>query len=66
MPFRQTAAAAAGGSVLRDEHRMSPHGGLLAVVFRFGRCKPLGDEICRVVGDRIPPLLADVLLVLRL
>ena len=52
--------------MLRDEHRMPAHGCLLAVVFRFGRCKPLGDEICRMVSDCIPAFLADVLLVLRL
>ena len=41
-------------------------GCLLAVVFRLGRCKPLGNEICRMVSNRVPSLLADVLLVLRL
>ncbi len=51
--------------MLRDEHRMPAHGCLLAVVFRFGRCKPLETKSAAWSAIVFQPF-ADVLLVLRL
>lgn len=64
IPFFQAASAAAGTGVLGDENGMSPHGGLLSVVFRRGGSKADGNEILCVDADGIKSLFAHVVLVL--
>ena len=51
VPLGQTAAAAGGGGVLGDEHRMAPHGRLTAVARGLGRCQTLGDEFTPMIEN---------------
>ena len=60
MPFREAAATAAAGGMLRDEDRVSPPRGLLPIISRLCRCQPLPDEISRMLLDLRPPLLLEV------
>jgi hypothetical protein len=60
VPLRQASAAAGGGRVLGDEHRMSTERRLPAVVARLGGREPLRDQLGRVVENRRQSLLVDV------
>ena len=60
VPFEQTASAAGSGGMLGNKNRMSPHGGLLSVVCRKIRGKPSGNEIYRMLPDRIHALFINV------
>lgn len=61
MPFGKTAAAAAGGGMLGDEHRVAPERGLFAIVGDDGGRQTLGDEIFGVIQDHRQALVVQVL-----
>jgi hypothetical protein len=47
--------------MLGDEDGVASHGRLLAVVGRLGWSQPLPQELVRVLGDGLQPLLLQVL-----
>lgn len=51
MPFLQTAAAAAGTGMLCLEHRVPPHGRLLAIVLRLRGSKTFGNKVACVLSQ---------------
>ena len=60
VPFRETAAAAGRGGVLRDEYRMTAEGRLLAVVARRGRRESASNELFRLDENPLESTLLDV------
>ena len=53
MPFLETFAAATGRGVLGDEHGVSPHGRLPAVVGNDGRGEACAHEVLRMAAQRL-------------
>jgi hypothetical protein len=60
VPLLQTAAAARGGGVLGNEHRMSLERSLLAVPDWFSGSETTRNQIPRVRDDRIDSAVGDV------
>ena len=60
VPFGQATAAAGGRGVLGDEDRMTPHGGLPAVVAGRGRGQPIDDELPAVIQNHRQRLLLEI------
>lgn len=51
MPFEETTTAAAAGSMLGNEYRMTSHRCLLAVIGNHCWSKTFGNEILRMLTD---------------
>jgi hypothetical protein len=51
VPAQEAGAAAGGGGVLGDEHRVAAVGSLPAVFVGLGRGESLGDELAGVPAD---------------
>ena len=60
VPFRETFPAAGTCGVLRDENRVTAHGGLFAVIGNMGRCKTETDEVTGMPDDRIQSYFIDI------
>jgi hypothetical protein len=52
VPLRETAAAARGGGMLRDEDRVTAHRSLLTVVPGLGRREAITNEVSRMIEHR--------------
>jgi len=61
VPLLETSATAAGRGVLRDEHRMTAKGSLLAIVVGLRGRETAVDEFRGVVEDRDYTILTQVL-----
>ena len=59
-PLREATAATAGAGVLGDEHGMTAHRRLLAVVGRIRRGEACADEVLAMAADCRHPLLGDI------
>lgn len=60
MPFGETSPATASRGMLGNEHRVSPHGRLLAVVGDDGRGQPLAYKVGGVAADGVRSFLVYV------
>lgn len=60
-PFREAVSATAGAGVLRLEHGVPAHRGLLPVVRRVRGREARSDEVLAMAADRLQPLVRDVL-----
>ncbi len=60
IPPVKASSAAAGASMLRDEHRMTVHRRLLSVVWYDSRRQPLSDEVLCVEADGIHAFFPDI------
>ena len=60
MPFLNTLPATGGGGMLGDEHRMSAHWGLFAVILGIIRGDSRMDKLKSVLPDGLKVLLCDV------
>src|SRR5919107_646658 len=56
VPLRETSSTARRGGVLRDEHRMSAKGRLLAVVERLSGCETPGDQVLGLDENGVEPV----------